>query len=322
MARLVHIAPERLQRRIERSGLRGEEWTIPVGEEKVRLAEAIFAMPSFPDEQLTYQWVRELRSWRSGARMVAVTFEVDADAELFFGRFGETKKRGGHHDAYVAIEADPFGAEVVVNGPIPKEKVISVRSIRQDIGWQGSPDPTSHWNCTCPACLPTGHPKLMRRLRALYAAGIQKIRGADGDASVILDALSEMSTALERARSRLSPKRLLSLTGHPDPRVRKEVLSSFTYFRWSDVEETVTRLLGDPVPDVRAEALETMLFGSGFGNARAHAGEDPELLEALCHGVEFMDDSRVDPTLDELSSHEHAGVRAAARQVIDWRAQA
>ncbi len=320
MARLVHIAPEQLQKRIERSGLRGEEWTIPVGKDKVRMGEAIFAMPSYRDEQVTYQWVRELKTWRHSARMVAVIFEIDAATEVLYGRFGKPKRRGIPHEAYVAIEADPMGAEVVVSGPIALDQIVSVRSIRQDIGWQGTPEPSPHGNCACPACLPSGHPKLMRRIRAQYNAAIERIHGAGGDPKTIVDSLSELSPALERGRGRLSPKRLVSLTRHEDPCVRKEITSKLSYFKWGDVEEHVVSLIADPNTDVRSKALETMLHGGGLGVARSHAGDHPELLQTLCFGMEYMDGPQVDSTLKELAAHGHAGVRAAAKRVIGWRA--
>ena len=319
MARLVHLAPERLQRRIQRSGLRGEEWTISVGAERLRVDEAIFAMPSYRDEQVTYQWLRELRSWRNGERLVAVTFEIDASSEVLFGRFGKQKERGHHQDAYAAIEADPWGAEVVAFGPISPNRIISVRSIRQDIGWQGTPEPTSHDDCACPACLPSGHPKLMRRIRAQFNGAIERIHGAGMEPESILEALSHMDTALERGRGRLSPKRLLSLSSHADARVRKEVASMLRYFKWNDVVEPVSRLIEDADPAVRLKAIGTALFGSGPGTALSMAGDDPELLIALCADLEWSADSSADAALERLSAHGHAGVRAAASQAADGR---
>lgn len=45
MPRLVHLAPERLARRIDRSGLRGAPWEIEVDGVARNVAEVVFAMP-------------------------------------------------------------------------------------------------------------------------------------------------------------------------------------------------------------------------------------------------------------------------------------
>ena len=319
MARLVHIAPERLLRRIERSGLRGREWLIPAPEGTIRVDEAIFAAPSFPDEQITYQWVRELRSWAKGARMVAVTFEIDADTEVFFGRFGKPKERGNHRDAYAAIEKDPWGAEVVACGPIARERILSVRTIRQDIGWQETPERSGHRDCACPVCLPSGHPKLMRRLRAQFNGALERAHASSGDPEVILRSLSDMDDALQRGRGRLSPKRLHSFVQHASPRVRARTANSLRYFRWDEVAEAVHRLVRDPDPDVQEEAMDTAILGGGIGFARTSAGEDPKLLVLLCETMDYATDSNADAMLETLASHQHEDVRTAASETLRSR---
>lgn len=319
MPRLVHLAPEPLHRRIERSGLRGTPWVIPATGGKVSMKEAIFAMPSFRDEQITYQWLRELRSWLSGGRLIAVTFEVSDSAEVFYGRFGKTKKSGSPHAARTGIEADPWGSEVVLNGPVSKDQIVSVRSVRQDIGWQGTPEPSSHEDCACPACLPSGHPKFMRRVRGLFNGGIERIHAASGDPDIILNELCHMAPAFERGRERLTPKRLLSLTVHADNRVRAEIAGLLGYFRWSDVEEHAAGLLLDLDKDVRARAIGTVLRKTPPAAALALMGDHPARLSAFCEGLEYSSDGEADAVLKGLLAHDHVGVRAAAKVTLARR---
>lgn len=321
MARLLHLAPARLRRRIERAGLRGRPWTLPVETEarEERLEETIFATPVLRDDQITYQWVRELRAWANGAPLVGVVFEVERDTELLYGRFGKAKEIGNHHQAYTAIEADPWGAEVVVQGPIRPAQILELRSIRQDIGWQGTPDGSGHENCACPACIPSGHPKLMRRVRAQFQRGLDRIHRAAGDPDELLAALSGMDSAIERGQGRLEPGRLTSLAQHPDARVRRAVAWELAHFKWSTVQAALTSLIRDKDRSVSTSALEAMERTASAGQVRALCGEDPVLLVELCDVLEWSSDKGADAVLEQLGRHGDPGVRTAAAAAYDAR---
>lgn len=221
MPTLVHLAPEPLRRRIERSGLRGRGWSMPVGGERVWLEEAVFAMPVSADFWTTHQWLRELRR-RSRNRLVGVYFRLPSETVVYVGRFGQEHRAVPLRVAVAAVRESPAGAEIVIPGCVGVSAIRDVRALRQDVGWVETPEARSHYDCMCRMCLRPGTPNLVRRVRASYLHAMRRIATAESDAEV-LKALGAVQNAIARDRDQLPKQPLMRLMRHPNPKVRARV---------------------------------------------------------------------------------------------------
>jgi hypothetical protein len=316
MPRLLHLAPATLEHRIRRSGLRGRSWTLPTTDGPQAYDEAIFAMPVTADIQVSHQWLRELRQWRGGVRMAAVVFRMDSAEPALFGRYGQPRRRGTLGEAVRGLMEDPWGSELVLHGPIPASAVVSIAVPRQDIGWTGGPG--QHVDCTCPCCLPHGHPKLVRRLRARYHASIDQVRAGQkaGDATQIVAGLASMNVALERAGGRLSPARLLSLADHEDFGVRKALAWVLGYFSDPAAQDALGRLASDVDPRVMRGALESLLRSVGVTRTRALLGDHEPALIDLCDFLDLYDSEATRAVLRDLCQHPVDAVSREATRTL------
>jgi hypothetical protein len=116
--RLVHLASEKVARRIERSGLRGNACWVNVDGVRHDVPEAVYAMPVVADISITYQWLRELRR-RGHGKLVAVHFAVPGEERVYVGRYGPDKKVGPARKMIRVLLQQPLGAEVLVPRRIP-----------------------------------------------------------------------------------------------------------------------------------------------------------------------------------------------------------
>src|SRR6478735_5151925 len=203
MPRLVHLAPERLVRRIERAGLRGGSSVVVADGVTHKIVEGVFAMPVVPDFAVTHQWLRELRRWGRG-RMVAVHFSIPAEEPVYVGRYNSEKSYGPARRMIPIILHKPFGAEVLVPRSIPIRDVIAILRIRQDVGWVENPDTPHKFDCVCVACLPSGSPRLKRRIRRAYQAALASAKAAQSS-DELLQFLNSLYLPLERAAAHLPP---------------------------------------------------------------------------------------------------------------------
>lgn len=263
MVRLVHLAPDSLKRRIERSGLRGHPGRFDVtGVGETEEPEVIFAMPMLEDFSATHQWVREMRRWQRG-RLIAVHFRVPDDEDVLVGRYGPRKDRLRVGEAVSTIRASPWGKEVVVCRRVAAKDIVAIRDVRQDVGWVETPDSDHKYQCVCALCLRPGSPDVFRRCRAAFNNGVQKAHSGPGDAASVLEALRPLDVPLERVADRLDPKKLLSFARHDDVEVRRCMTWLLGHFGKDQVLAPLLELLGDPFHTVRSEALEGLLRVAG-----------------------------------------------------------
>lgn len=250
MSRLMHLAPASLQRRIERSGLRGGPWRL--GEMLVR--EAIFAMPVLADDWATHQWLRELRRWRP-VRHVAVHFRVPDSEPVLVGPFGATKTSMSAAKAADMISGQPpnSGFEVVVQRRVARRDVLAIREVRQDIGWAQHPA-HGREDCVCAMCLPKGSPDLQRRCRAAYLNGIA-LAAAHPDRAATL--LRNLDLAVMRGR-RFDASKLKRFVLHENAEIRRSALWLLQYFEHHG-EDMLLRSLGDEDINVATTAFRSLM---------------------------------------------------------------
>ena len=312
MPKLMHLAPARLERRIQRSGLRGRPWQFRIDAGLVREREAVFSFPVLPDFSMTHQWLRELRRWNGRSRLVAVYFKLDGTELVYAGRFGARKSRVPLTDALQLVTADPWGAEIAVPRAVSATSIVSVREIRQDVGWVATPDGVMHGDesCVCPVCLPSGTPKLMRKLRGQYNRALERIHAAVDDGEVV-SALQRMELPLERARGRLSPKKLLSLAKHPSSHVRGILAYNLGFFSRNEVVKTLELLLEDEDQGVQTSAIDSLvrLVGPISVVRRVTARA---LLIYLADELTWSCDETAEQALEILRANDDEAVRAAA----------
>ncbi|MEM6957160.1 MAG: HEAT repeat domain-containing protein [Myxococcota bacterium] len=286
MPRLLHLAPEPLRKRIERSGLRGDPYRFGHGPDARDVREAVFAMPFLQDFSTTYQWVRELRRWRR-TRLVAVTFRVPDDEPVLVGPYSQPKQRLPATQAVASLACDPWGNEIVVMRAVSAKAIVHVRAVRQDVGWEESPNPKHRSACVCPACLLKGSPDLMRRCRAIYNRTLQRVHSGSGDAEDVRRELRALELPLERVGKRLPAKRLLSLSRHHDERVRAMVTGFLGYFSKTEALDALIDRLSDRSPDVQRTSVQSLLavVGDETWNHVRPRGEALQTL--LVHELEW-----------------------------------
>lgn len=150
MAEFVHITAARAARRIECSGIaaRSHGWGG---------ARGVYCMPVLVSFTLTYQWVRELRRWRTGV-LVAVQARLPDNEPVTVGRYGVAPREVTAAQAVAAVRQleDPRGWEVFVPRAIISSEVRRIRAIPQGVGWRYQPAAHGRRPCTCPACLQRG----------------------------------------------------------------------------------------------------------------------------------------------------------------------
>lgn len=316
MIQLVHLAPERLRRRIQRAGLRGSRWALAVEEGDTDLPEALFAMAVLEDFTATHQWLRELRRWGRG-RMVGVYFRLPADAMVYVGRFGKPHDLLPLGEAVAKVREAPDGAEIVITDRIEPRQVTAIRRLRQDIGWIETPEGRSHFDCVCDYCIPKGTPDLIRRLRAAFEQNVQRLRKASTD-EARTSALGGLATAAERAGDRLPVEKILSLQTSPSERVRVQLAHVLSHFSSQPAIDALISLSRDEEGGVRQGAVSAL--ADSIGPTRAWQLLEPvadgELTLRFVDAMDYRDGAKAAPVLRQLASHAEPEVARAASQML------
>jgi hypothetical protein len=312
--RLVHLAPERLTRRIERSGLRGTACSVTVDGVAHEVHEAIYAMPVVPDISTTYQWTRELRQWGRG-RLVAVHFTIPSGELVYVGRYGSEKRAGTAGKMIPVLLQTPLGSEVLVPRSVGKAEITRISHIRQDIGWVENPDTTHKFDCVCIACLPSGTARLHRRIRRAYEAGIAKAR-ASATPEQVVDSLRNLYLPLERGAKWLRPEPLLTLASHPEVQVRKCAIDNLRYLKGPRIENRLVESLADP--ETSSPALESLLSCAGPAATHAHVVRvAPHLMTDLAEALRYCAGTAAREVLALLSHSLDSQTSRTAREALD-----
>lgn len=313
--RFVHLAPASRERAIRRSGLTGGRASlVDARGAVVALRRAVFAMPVVADFWTTYQWLRELRQWHD-ERMVAVHFRVGDDELVHVGRYARPHATMAASAAAAWVVAHPAGAQVVLARGVPEKDVLAVREVRQLVGWAGKPEPDAS-SCVCPACLRRGDRAFMRRIRAACAATFDRLRRARVEHEV-LGALADLETPLERARGRVSPRKVLPFASSPSAHVRARAATLLGLFEPRQVDDTLARLSRDDDADVRRRAVESLARVAGPRRAAEILdGADDDSVASLVDLLEYGPGGEAEiEVLERLAAHRSTQVRAAVARV-------
>ena len=132
MPLLVHLTDASDAATIERVGLIGRPACFPGAglSDKVRLSQAVFAMPCLPNELATHQWMTELLG-RGMREIVAVHFEMDDHLKVWVGRYQKEHASVLLKDAVKRMEsaADLRGWEIIIPGHVPAGAVCELRAV-------------------------------------------------------------------------------------------------------------------------------------------------------------------------------------------------
>ncbi len=315
MPKFIHFAPQKLSKRIKRSGLRGGPADVRVSKETIEHQEVVFAMPMLRDFQQTHQWLREMRRWRPG-KLVAVHFRLPADTEVYWGDYHETKQLGPLSLAIRDIARDPTGKEIVIPSRIAKKNICCVRQMRQDVGWSYSPSFPRFRQCAC-CWLDMGQKNSQRKLRGHRNNNFARILETKDP-----DELENPSRFLEMAFECREPKlklgKVRSLLKHPDFRPRRAVayiLGQIDTLRHLDILEELSM---DRDFRVRKEAIHETI----------HKVPPKKLLELfkeaedqaqIASCLEFCDAPETDEVLEMLARSPDPDIAEEAQASIDSR---
>jgi hypothetical protein len=124
----------------------------------------VWAFPVTPNFTVSHQWLRELK--RDGARtLVALTFRIEDDEPVFVRHYSQMPHamRAAEAVGLIRSQADPLGYEVMIPRRIRPSEIMSVRHVRQVVGWRAIPDRQRAVVCSCPVCVRPGTVKSARR---------------------------------------------------------------------------------------------------------------------------------------------------------------
>lgn len=255
--RCIHLFPENKRNSLHRSGIRGSKIKLYTADGPLELRSGVYSMPVLEDNQLTFQWLRELKRWHR-QRMLAAVFLIPDDTAVWVGHFGEVHHLLPANQAAGWMLTQTQGTEMIIPRSIAKRELVCIRELDQRVGWTEQPDQQlCLGHCVCSACLPAGLPDLFRRLRAAYYHEIARLR-AGQNLDEQLDALGQMEAPLERAGRRFSPRRILSQAKSAEPTVRSSLARLLGWFHWKDVGPVVVELLSDRDNRVSGEALQAL----------------------------------------------------------------
>jgi hypothetical protein len=138
MAIFVHIADERMVRRILRGGIRATECA--AREDEVGPRRGVFCVPVVANFQMTFQWLRELK--RRGHRLACgIQFRIDDAEPVLAGRYGQTLQEmtAAQSIAFFIQAQDSSGLQVLIPRAIAAREIAGVRPIPQVTGWRFHP---------------------------------------------------------------------------------------------------------------------------------------------------------------------------------------
>lgn len=314
--RFVHLARASTERTIRKGGLKGAKAIVPTSAKtSIALARAVYAMPVVADFWTTFQWLRELRR-SHGERLVAVYFRVPDDEPVHCGRYSEPHVVRTAAAAAAWVLKNPAGAQVVVPRSIAAREVVSIKGMKQLVGWTEIPEASKKSACVCWACLAQGDRHLMRRVRGAFAAGLTAARRASSD-DELRAALGRLEVPLERGRDRLDHAKLVRFARAASPEIRRSAARLFGYFGFSKIQGHLRVLLDDPELEVRHEAVEALVRAGGAVRAsKLLASCGPE---AISHLVELLgyeaNELVVLETLEKFVNHPDREVRATVARV-------
>lgn len=313
MPRLVHLAREADARAIERAGIRARVTAIPIERGRSIELRAVYAMPVMPDFAATYQWLRELRRWH-GQRMVAVHFVGASDELAFVGRYDAPHERLPLGDAIRHLRAAPLGAELILPRSVRAREVVAIRQTTQLVGWTEVAPPRVAIDCLCQACVGPGTRDLMHRVRAAWERQILAARRAKTPDEAVA-ALAKLEVPLERARGRVSPKKLLAFVRADAVEVRRVAVGLLGYFRFADVEAVLAARLTDEYGSVREVAVDSLVRAGGARRAwnRIARANDDLVTAKLVEHLGFATDATAAATI--LQSIAHTASPRARRAV-------
>lgn len=123
--RIVHLTTEDQARKIARHGLR----------------KGSFVVPWTGNPQMDLEWMRELRKWNGGKRIVSVELDVPANMQMEFGHYngGKTLSSAAQAAGARRDETAPSGFEMITEHPIPASAVRSIKQYKQTYGWRHFP---------------------------------------------------------------------------------------------------------------------------------------------------------------------------------------
>ena len=163
MAMFIHLAPEKKEKLIARTGIR-------LPRSRQGRPRGVYAMPMTRNFYVSHQWLRELK--RGGQRtFVAVHFRIPDDLIVLIGHYNK------EHIAVTAAEAVALlmraenyeGYEIVVPRAIAADEIHAIRAVPQVVGWRYFPGSHGRKPCGCPVCQPGGGIK-SRKIRERYEA--------------------------------------------------------------------------------------------------------------------------------------------------------
>jgi hypothetical protein len=313
--RFVHLAPASAERAIRKGGIRGAKARVVTSSTAdVALAHAVYAMPVVADFWTTFQWLRELRRGHD-ERLVAVYFRVPDSELVHCGRYSEPHALRTAAAAAAWVLRNPAGAQVLVPHSVSARDVVSIKRLKQLVGWTEVPEASRKFACVCSACLPHGDRQLMRRVRGAFTRGLAAARRARSEAE-LFTALGDLELPLERAADRLDHTKLLGFTRAPSPKIRRATARLLGYFGFSKVQDVLESLLDDPHADVREEAVESLVRAGGVVRAsKLLATSSGEAISCLLELLEFENDLVALEALERFADHPDADVRETVQRV-------
>lgn len=139
MATFIHIADERMTRRILRGGIRATEFA-DRSQDAAPPRCGVFCVPVVANFQMTFQWLRELK--RRGHRLACgIQFRIDDTEAVFIGHYNQVPQgmTAAQSIVFFLQAENPRGLQVVVPRPIAAREITAIRSIPQVTGWRFHP---------------------------------------------------------------------------------------------------------------------------------------------------------------------------------------
>ncbi len=177
MSGFVHLAPERLARKMRYGGIK----TARVFLRNADVRRGVYAFPVLPNYTLSHQWLRELK--RGGARtIVGVYFRLPDDEPVVLGHYGRghiwvtASVAAGFLRRMTGRDKDMRGYEIIIPRKIQPKEIRKVRALPQKLGWRYWPEAHGHRPCGCPVCWERGSIR-SRRIRDEWLAGEAELEG-------------------------------------------------------------------------------------------------------------------------------------------------